>query len=101
MVTRLLIVTLILLLIATPCLAMSEEEYRSLLLEAKEIIEGYQALLKEKDETINALLEINAAKDIIIKDLQKQMRPSLGLSAGTQISITEPPKLLLLVTYSW
>ena len=101
MARRIMIIALILMLIATPCLAATEEQYKQWLLEAKEIIEGYQALLAEKDNTINALLEINAEKDLIIKDLQKQKRPKLGLSAGTELSITEPPKLLLLVTYSW
>lgn len=101
MARRIMIIALILLLVATPCLAMTEAEYKALLLEAKEIIEGYQVLLKEKDETINALLEINAAKDIIIRDLQKQKRPKLGLSAGTELSVVEAPKLILLVTYSW
>ena len=98
---RIMIIALILLLVTTPCLAMTEAEYRALLEEAKEIIEGYQALLAEKDQTINALLEINAAKDIIIEDLQKQKRPKLGLSAGTELSVVEAPKLILLVTYSF
>jgi hypothetical protein len=101
MARRLMIIALILMLIATPCLAMSEEEYRSLLLEAKEIIEGYQALLKEKDETINTLLEINAAKDIIIEDLQKQLKPKFGFAVGTELSVKDVPKLILMVTYSW
>ena len=95
------IALILLLLVTTPCLAMTEAEYKALLEEAREIIEGYQALLEEKDQTINALLEINEAKDAIIKNLQKQKRPKLGLAVGTELSVRDAPKLILMITYSF
>lgn len=94
-------IALVFMLIATPCLALTEEEYIALLEEAKEIIVGYQVLLAEKDQTINALLEINTQQELIIKDLQRQAKPRWGIAIGAGLDINRSPNIIIMVTYSF